>query len=224
MYGNPPPAVRISTPALSSASQQRVRSAQAGVSLVEVMMSMLLLATVLLGFLGTFIQSRRLTESSVMHAAATSLVYGIIEQIKGADYTTLLPSTAVDPDAPSGTTPPYIRVRINQDLTVWLQTVYTPAPGTPAAPATTPAPEVTAVSLDAIDNFIVPLPLSTATGTTSQQLAMNFWIWIDEIPDSSRDVTEVKKVTVVYTYTYNDGNRVRTIRDREVFLRTRYDQ
>ena len=224
MYGNSPPAVRISTPALSSASQQRVRSAQAGVSLVEVMMSMLLLATVLLGFLGTFIQSRRLTESSVMHAAATSLVYGIIEQIKGADYTTLLPSTAVDPDAPSGTTPPYIRVRINQDLTVWLQTVYTTAPGTPAAPATTPAPEVTAVSLDAIDNFIVPLPLSTATGTTSQQLAMNFWIWIDEIPDSSRDVTEVKKVTVVYTYTYNDGNRVRTIRDREVFLRTRYDQ
>jgi hypothetical protein len=49
-------------------------------------------------------------------------------------------------------------------------------------------------------------------------------VWIDEIPDSDNDVTEVKKITLVYTYSYLDGSVERIVRDREVFLRTRFDQ
>ncbi len=188
------------------------------------MVAGILLATGLAGFLASFVQSRRVTEASVMHAAATSLIYGLVEQMKGFDYNTLMPSTAVDPNAPSSSTPPYIRVRINQSLTVWLRTVYTPAPGAPAAPTVTPNPTATAASLGAIDNVIPALPLSTATGTRSQQLAVNLWVWIDEFPDVNRDVQAVKRITLVYTYTYNDGMKVRTLRDMEVFLRTRFDQ
>jgi len=188
------------------------------------MVAMILLGTTLIVFLGSFIQSRRVTEASVLHAAATSLIYGFVEQMKAVDYTTLLPSSEVDPQAPVGIAPPYIRVRVNPELTVWLRTVYTPAPGTPAAPATTPAANATAASVSAIDNVIASLPLSNAAGTRSQQLSLNIWLWIDEIPDSTRDVSEVKKITLVYTYTFNDGRGTRTIRDREVFLRTRYDQ
>lgn len=184
---------------------------------------MTLLTAVMLGFLGTFLQSRRTTEGAVMHAAATSLVYGIVEQIKGLDYTTLVPSVAVDPLAPGTSTPPYIRVRVNQDQVVWLQTVFTPSTSTPAAPVVTPAPTATAASLGAIDNLIGPLPLSSVASARSQPLALNLWIWVDEMPDSSRDVVQVKRLTLVYTYTYNDGNRVRTVRDREVFIRTRFD-
>jgi hypothetical protein len=189
------------------------------------MIALLLLATSLIVFLGTFIQSRRVTEASVLHAAATSLVYGLIEQMKGLDYTSLLPSNTVDPVAPSSETwpPPYVRLRINQDLTVWLRAVYTPAPGTPAGPTSTPSAEATAASVGAIDNPIGPLPLSTTTSTVSQQLQMTIWLWIDEIPNRDHHVSEVKKITVVYTYTFNDGNRIRTVRDREVFLRTRFD-
>ncbi len=205
------------------------RRAQRGMTLVETMLAMTLLAMTLLGFLGSFVQSRRITESSVLHAAASGVVYGIIEQMKGVDYTTLLPSAtidAADPDVPVGATEPYhnVRVRINQDKTVWLRTVYTPAGSTPQAPPTTPAPGATAASVGAIDNFIGSLPLSTVTGTTSQNISLNLWLWVDEIPDTDRDVAQVKRVTLVYTYSYLDGGRTRTVRDREVFIRTRYDQ
>lgn len=207
----------------------RHRHSQA-LTLVEVMVSLTLLATVMTGFLGTFVQSRRVTEASVLHAAASSLVYGVIEQIKGQEYTSLLPSTTDDSDPADPATilgvAPFVRVRINQDRTVWLRTVYTRAtdsPNTPKGPTTTPAPEVTAASLGAIDNFLGSLPLSTVTGTTSQQLSLNIWLWIDELAPTG-DVSEVKKVTLVYTYSYMDGGKERVVRDREVFLRTRFDQ
>lgn len=198
-------------------------------TLVETMLSMTLLAMTLLGFLGSFVQSRRVTESSVLHAAASGVVYGIIEQMKGIDYTTLLPSATIDdadPDVPSGATEPYynVRVRINQDKTVWLRAVFTAAGATPQAPTTTPPPGATAASVGAIDNFIGSIPLSTVTGTTSQNISLNLWLWIDEIPDADRDVAHVKKITLVFTYSYLDGGRTRTVRDREVFIRTRYDQ
>lgn len=197
-------------------------------TLVEVIIAMTLLATVMVGFIGAFLQSRRFTESSVLHSACTSLVFGLVEQMKGLDYTTLLPSYDVDTDAPDDieNSPPYIRLRVNQDLTVWLRVVHTPwtATSTPQAPTTTPSTAATAASVGAIDNFIGSIPLSTVTGTAAQDLSLNLWVWIDEIPDTGRDVSEVKKITVIYTYSFLDGSSTRTIRDREVFLRTRYDQ
>ncbi|HYC72498.1 MAG TPA: hypothetical protein VEB66_14915 [Opitutaceae bacterium] len=218
-------------PALPAARPSRRPPRLRALTLVEVMVSLTLLATVMVGFISTFVQSRRTTESSVLHAAATALVYGMVEQIKALDYTTLLPSMEVDPDAPDAIEDdvPYIRVRVNQDLTVWLRCVYTPAPEdgsdpTPAAPTSTPATTVAAADIGAIDNFIGSIPLSTVTGTTSQDLSLNLWVWVDEIPNEDHDVTEVKRVTIVYTYSYLDGSVERVVRDRESFIRTRYDQ
>jgi len=191
------------------------------------MVAMFLMAMVMLGFIGTFIQSRRATETSVLQSAATSLVYGLIEQMKGLDYTTLMPSYDVDSFATSGKTPPYIRLRVHQDLTLWLMVVHTrttDSPNTPKAPLTCPAVTATASSVGAIDNAIDNIPLSTVTGTASQDLALNFWVWIDEIPDTAKDVSDVKRITVVYTYRYQDGGTTKTVREMEVFLRTRYDQ
>lgn len=195
------------------------------------MFSLLIMCMFMLGFIGTFIQSRRVTESNVLHAAASSLVYGIIEQIKGMDYTTLLPNAkidALDPGVPVGQTEPYytIRVRINPDLTVWLRPLYTPAAAdnAPGAAPSLPIAPTAPKPANAIDNVLGGLPLSTVTGTRGQNLALNIWIWIDEIPSRTNDVSEVKKITLVYTYSYNDGSAVHTVRDGEVFLRTRYDQ
>lgn len=200
----------------------RPLTSRTGLTLVETMVALTLMATVMLGFISAFVQSRRVTESSILHAAATSMIYGMIEQIKQMDYVTLLPSYEVDPFAPTSVTPPYIRLRVNQSTVKWLKTVHTAAPGTPQAPLTTPSPTASASSVGAIDNFIGAIPLSTVTGTTSQQINLNIWVWIDEIP--SGDANEVKKVTVVFTYSYMDGSTERFVRDREVFLRTRFDQ
>ena len=194
------------------------------------MVALFIMATFMLTFLNTFIQSRRVTESSVLHAAATSMIYGLIEQIKQLDYETLLPNSTVDPSAPTGTgfaAPPYIRVRLNQSTIVWLGVVHTLAsttalPTTPKGPTSTPPGNVTPTG--AIDNQIGNIPLSTVTGTTSQQINLNIWVWIDDIPDTTHDVTKIKKVTVIYTYQYQDGKSTKTVRDREVFLRSKYDQ
>lgn len=207
------------------AARQAIRA----LTLVEVMVALTLMATVMLGFIGTFIQSRRVTESSVLHAAATSLIYGLIEQIKQLDYSTSLPNNEIDPFAPAGQSPPYVRIRLNQSKVVWLTAVHTlpstaALPTAPKGPTSTPAPSATAASVGAVDNFIGSLPLSTVTGTTAQQINLNLWMWIDEIPDTATDVSEVKKITLVYTYSYLDGRSTRIVRSREVFLRTRFDQ
>ena len=215
------------------------------ITLVEVMVSMTLMATVMLSFIGTFIQSRRATEASVLHAAATSMIYGIIEQIKELDYDSLLPNYELDPQEPTGTKArPYIRVRINQGTPIWISVKHTvkstaAAPTTPKGPTTTPSPGASYVGVgadgsDAIENWIGSIPLSTVTGTTSQQINLDLWVWIDEIGNTGTwsaeatqpvpDSTDVKKVTIVYTYQYLDGSTTRTVRDREVFVRTAYDQ
>ena len=94
---------QISPPA---AARRRTGSSRTrGLTLVEIMVALLLMASLMVGFITAFIQSRRVTESSVLHAAATSVVYGIIEQIKGLDYTTLLPNYETDPFAPAAKTP-----------------------------------------------------------------------------------------------------------------------
>ena len=225
------------SPVAPPAPLRRLRSRR-GLTLVEVMVAMFVLALTMLGFITTFMQSRRTTEASVLQAAATAMMYGLIEQIKQLDYNTLVPNGATDdPDAidSSGVaiTPPFIRVRINQEKIAYLRCVYTPVTDEdsttttipyPQGPSTTPATTATAASLGAIDNFIGAIPLSTVTGTRSQQINLNIWVWVDGIPDATRDVSEVKKVTVVYTYSYQDGAITRTVRNREVFLRSRYDQ
>jgi Tfp pilus assembly protein PilV len=212
-------------------ARQRLRSHRTrALTLVEVMVAMALMAGVMLGFIGTFVQSRRATEGSVLQSAATSLVYGLFEQMKGLDYQTLMPSYDVDPyadDEDATKVPPYIRLRLHQDKTTWLRVVHTrttDSPNTPKAPLTCPSATATAQSVGAIDNLISNLPLSTVTGTSSQDLSLNLWVWIDEIPNVAKDVSDVKRVTVVYTYTYKDVNGTKTVREMEVFLRTRYDQ
>ncbi len=232
----------------SRLSRWRHRKTRA-VTLVESMVALWVLAVVMLGLLGNFIQSRRVSEGAVLHAAATSLIYGLVEQIKQLDYTSLLPNYEADPGVPLDAsnnptvTPPYIRLRINQSTVKWIKVVHTtptdedPLTTTilpPQGPTTTPAPTATAASVGAIDNFIGNIPLSTVTGTTSQQINLNLWIWIDDIGNKGTwaaettapvpDASEVKKVTIVYTYSYQDGGKTRTIRDREVILRTRFDQ
>lgn len=213
------------SPSPSSAPRQ-LRN-QRGLTLVEIMVASTLMVGLMAAFLTTFIQSRRISEASVLQSACVSLVYGLLEQMKGLDYTTLIPSYEVDPFAPVASTPPYIRLRIHQDLTVWLRVTHTrstDSPNTPRAPSTCPAVGASAASVGAIDNFIGSIPLSTITGTSSQELALNLWVWVDEIPDASKDVSDVKRITVVYTYSFLDGGRTRTVRDMEVILRTRYDQ
>jgi len=199
-------------------------------TLIEAVIAMFIFGVMMLGFLSTFMNSRSLTEKSIMHASATTIVYGIIEQIKGLDYSSALPGSPADPaDNNSPQINPYLRVKIDQNRPYWLKVKYTPAstattPTTPAAPLTTPSPTASAadVGMTNYDNVLDPIKLSSVGN--AQSITPQLWIWIDEIPDTTRDVTDVKRVTVVYTYKFDTGAGIMTVRDREVFLRTRYNQ
>jgi len=235
----------LPSPSITSASRlpDRLRSARA-LTLPEVMISLMVMTLFMLGFFTTYIQSRRITERSVMTAAATSLIYGIIEQIKELNLTNLAPCTTVDVYQAGQTTPtvvpacdafpgssakapPYIRVRLNQDQITWLQCVYNTTT-TPLAPTTVPPSNSTAATLTAAgygnptvpDNVIGPLALSNYTNTASQPLTMHVWIWVDNVANASADLPVAWQFTVVYSYTYMDGANTRTIVDREQFVRT----
>jgi Tfp pilus assembly protein PilV len=218
--------------AITSSATPR-KGSRSGVTLVESMVALFILAGVMLGFLGTFLQSRRSTETNVMHSAATSFVYGLMEQIKGASFTDQLPSTVNEVD--TSTTPsttrvaPFIRLHMDQDKLVWLRVRHQSDASAPYAPTITPAPTVAASAAGshadgAIDN-IISIPLSSsASGAASQHLNLNLWAWVDNLSDSTRDALEVKRVTIVYSYSVNLGSQTKTFRKREVLIRTRYDK
>jgi prepilin-type N-terminal cleavage/methylation domain-containing protein len=195
-----------------------------GLTLLEVMVAMLLMALVLLGFLDTFIQSRRITEGSVMQMAAVTVVAGLVEQMKMLDYDTSMPAAETDSEqaardafpAAAAKAAPYIRVRLNQDQATWLQCANNIDASTFTAPTKAPA---STSSLDqAKKNTIGPLALSSVSGAKSQALNLALWIWVDAL--TGNDVADAKCVTLVYAYDFNDGTRVRTVIKREVFVRT----
>jgi len=185
------------------------------------MCSLFILCLFMLGFITTMIQSRRITEASVLQSAATSTVYGLLEQMKGMDFASQIP--AYD----SATSSYTITLRQDQDTDFIIPVRYTTSGNTPKAPTTCPDPTITAATATtnwgAIDYNTGDITLSTVTGTTSQKLKLTIWIWVDEIPDLAKDVSDIKRVTVVYTYIFNDGSSTKTVRDMEVFLRTNYD-
>jgi hypothetical protein len=206
-------------------------------TLVEVMVAGFILSTVMLGMLGTFLQSRRTTETAILQAATSSFIYGIVEQLKTLPYRpstaaedSVLPAlTAADDTYPTGTgtvqqplgadqpDPPNIRVRLNQDEYYWLRVGVDASGNLAAAPAGIPAANVAAATIHARDNWI-KVRLSDAS-----ELQINIWVWVEELPpDPARDVVDVKQITLIYTYKFNDGRGERLVRDREVIMRTRF--
>jgi len=141
--------------------------------------------------------------------------------MKGLDYTTQIPAYN------AGTSTFYVFLRQDQDTDFTIPVTYTAAPALPKAPTTCPALSVDAAhagaSPGAIDYNTGDISLSTVTGTASQKLKLTLWIWIDEIQDINKGTSDVKRITVVYSYTFNDGSTQKTVRDMEVFLRTKYD-
>lgn len=224
----PSSALKPSAPTYSRPAWPKRPRHHRAMTLVEVMVAMLLMALFLLGFLDTFIQSRKLTESNVMQSAATTLVTGLIEQMKMLNYNEDMPIAITDADQvafdafdPLHTkNAPYIRVRINQEQLTWLQCVNKTGAALPAAltaPKTAPVSLADAALDLAKKNTIGPLPLSTVSGTRSQALQVDMWVWIEAIKGT--DVTDAKCVTIVYSYNVYLGNKIKTVIKREVFLR-----
>ncbi len=121
----------------------------------------------------------------------------------------------------------YLKVLFNQNETHWLKVAYKPIGNTtvPAAPTALPAPNT--IPAGAINNtFNIPL---TSSGAQGQQMLKNFniWIWIEEIDPvapatTAPNISQLKKITFIYSYEIGIGSSKRIVRDMEIILRTNY--
>lgn len=155
------------------------------------------------GVLTTMIQSRRLTEGSIVQNSANTILQGYIEQIKAIDFNSLpnSPSTAVNP--PDPTTSIYAATEIGSGVADRLYLSAGSAPTSMPAIGTTPA--------GAVDNA-KSIPMKVPVVNPNDTLSVNVWLWVNALSDPVHHVTDTKSVTMIYTYTFLDGGRSKTIR------------
>jgi type II secretory pathway pseudopilin PulG len=173
------------------------RCRRSAFTLVEVLISSLVMAIVLGGSLALIMQTRRLTEGSIVQMATVNVLQGYIEQMKNMDYNSLRISPAA-----AGTTvviPTQIDEVTPDPLTLsW----GSPPPDLPAMNTVPPG------AIDNTKNITIRNPAVNPNDTIS----INVWIWVQDLTGASTNVTNAKSITMIYTYRFRDGGRVRAFR------------
>ncbi len=174
---------------------QRPARRRSGFTLIEVLIASLVMTILFGGLIALMIQSRRLTDGSVIQNSAVTILQGYIEQMKNMDYASL----AVSPSSVPGTavTVPTVLDEVTPDpLTVsW---------GAP--PSTIPA--IGTTPLNAADNTKT-IAMKNPAVTPADTLNLTIWLWVQDLTGTATDVTNSKAVTMIYTYQVRDGGRLR---------------
>ena len=173
-------------------------------TLIEVLISSLVLAILSGGILSMIIQSRRLTEGSIVQNSVVTIMQGYIEQAKSMEYSLLAPSL---PSAPSIN--PTIPTVLDQATPDPLTLSWGAPPTTLPAIGTTPTGAVTNTKTIAIKNPAV---------NPNDSITLTIWIWVQDltaIPNniSGSNAITSKAITIIYTYQFRDGGRTRSTRN-----------
>ena len=188
------------------ATAPRARRADRGMTLVEVLISSLVMTMLVSGILATIIQTRRLTEGSIVQNSANTILQGYIEQMKTMAYDTDLvcsPATAVNPPV-VGTS---LSVPCARDETPAGQDPIYLSAGTP--PATLPA--IGTMPPGVVDNPHA-IAIKTPAVNANDTLNLNIWLWVTDLTGTNPNVTQSKAITMIYTYQFLDGGRIRQVR------------
>lgn len=204
-------------------------------TLVEVIISMTVLAVAMGGIFASLMQSRRLTEGSVVQNSALTIVQGYIEQMKNMELKEVVGGVDTDGVPLLNTNSFGIPTQLDATTTDTLQT----STGSPPllssiVPGVTPSGVVdnlrgydilkdsTDTSLDLTDSGDAATgsvvwttawpgastyPAATTVGRT--HLKMNIWVWVTDLTGSSSSAQRVFGVTLIYTWQYLDGGRVK---------------
>lgn len=193
------------------------------VTLVEVMISSLVLSLVMFGSMSALVQNRKLTETSIFQNAAMTVIQGYMEQIKEAKFSTvpyyrdgvLVPANTDDPIEGLATEnrAKAIKTYLNntdvdtvgnengETITDYLLI----SSGTPiAATAVVPGgPAPTGV----IDNLkIIDV---NQTESKKDDLRLRIWVWVDDISSPSIDATQVRSIKLIYQWKMTDNPTAR---------------
>jgi len=175
-------------------------------TLVEVMIAAMVMTILMGGILTTIIQTRRLTEGSIVQNSANTILQGYIEQMKNMAFDTDLVCSPVSAPNPyvAGTS---LSVPCARDETVAGQDPIYLSAGTP--PSSLPA--IGTVPPGAVDNPHA-IAIKTPPVNPSDTLNLNLWVWVTDLTDAASNVTQSKAITIIYTYDFLDGGRVRSVR------------
>ena len=155
-----------------------------------------------------------MSEEAIIQNAAASIVYGLVEQMKTLNLSSDPASSQLPSPSDAECAAAHVKLRVDNSTSaiVYVQT----SAGTP--PAQTPAPTATADSIGATANIIGPFDLSQTSGVNVQPLFIDLWLWVE--PDYQPVAMEsVTRATLVYSFTINNGSRMKTFRDSIRFVR-----
>ncbi len=212
-------------------------------TLVEVIFAVAVLTVAIAGVLAAFMQSRRLTEGSVYQNAAMTIVQGYIEQMKNMDIGQMVGGYDANgnPQLTTGsfTIPVYYS---DATLDALKTSTGTPPSITSINNGVTPtgvqdnlkgfdmAKDLDATSMTNVDDLSYSTTAqatwqsvwpgasdySTAnpsTGTGKSDLHLNVWVWIKDESVATQRSSKIFSITVIYTWAYADGGRVRYVTD-----------
>ena len=184
-------------PAHPAATHRRQR--RRAFTLVEVLIASLVLTVTSGGILAMIIQSRRLTEGSIVQNSVVTIMQGYIEQVKSMEYGLLAVSL---PTAPSvnPTIPTVLDEATPDPLTLSWGSPPTAIP----AIGTTPTGAVTNTKSIAIKNPAV---------NPNDTLTLTIWVWVQDLTDIPNNVGGSKAITMIYTYQFRDGGRIKSFRN-----------
>lgn len=221
-----------------------------GLTLVEVMFAVGVLTIAVGGVLATFMQSRRLTEGSVYQNAALTIVQGYIEQIKNMDMNQMVgdPSGNLVLPAGSYTIPVYfdknnpdaLKTSTGSPPTVAMMNKGVTPVGVGVQDnlkGFDMAKDLDATDLTNVDDLsyattsqatwqlVWPGAIdysnaNPATSTGKSHLHLNVWVWVKDESVVAHRSTKIFSITLVYTWAYADGGRVRYVTDTIRSLRS----
>ncbi len=208
-----------------------------GMTLLEVAIALSILALSLGGILAALVQSRRLTEGSVSQNTALTIVQGYVEQMKNMELKDIV-NAATDP-ASGGTpnlgTSFSILTRYKEPPSSGADDGLDPlqtSTGTPPAlstltPGVTPSGVVDnlkdfpdnsglqgaatawSTTWSGAQNYPTPSSLVQTSTAYPGDLHLNMWVWVQDLSGTTSNAAEVYGITVIYTWQYKDGAKIR---------------
>ena len=214
-----------------------------GLTLVEVMFATGVLTLVMGGLLATFMQSRRLTEGSVYQNAALTIVQGYIEQMKNMDIGQLVGGYDASGNPVLNTGSFSIPVYYDDLTLDALQTsTGTPPAITSVNSGVTPSggavvdnlktfdmtKDLDATDMSNVDdlNYAMTAQVTwpsvwpgaqnyppTTVRSGKNDLHLNVWVWIKDESVTAQRSSKIYSITLIYTWAYTDGGRVKYMSD-----------
>ena len=167
-------------------------------TLVEIIISMCVIALTSTSLIATSILARRLTELAVYQSSVGAIMQGYLEQIKNMPYDTLPLSPAAGTSMTGTYSTIYNLPTLKDDVTPDPLIV---SPLSPLSPASITLGTVPSTVYDNSKTFDL---------NRAADLTLHIWVWIQDLTPSGYGATQqAKALTLLYTWQIQDGSTTR---------------